>query len=37
MKECAHKTESGYCTVFERECDVNTCNPYCCEYEATNK
>ena len=37
MKECIHKTEKGYCTVFERGCDANTCNPYCCEYEPIQK
>lgn len=36
MKDCAHKTESGYCTAFERECDADTCNPYCCEYEPSD-
>ena len=36
MKECSHKTESGYCTAFERECDAHTCNPYCCEYEPSD-
>ena len=32
MDECVHLTD-WYCMVFERPCDKETCNEFCCEFE----